>query len=71
MLPQRYNHAVGYSFHHKDINILVNKDLMVKDLLSTTRIKTDWQPLPEASYYIPFSFSHTSINKKIKKTGRV
>lgn len=49
------------------MNILVNKDLMVKDLHSTRIIKTDWQPLPKASNYILFSFSYTPINKSSRK----
>lgn len=49
------------------MNILVGKDLIVKDLLSTRRIKTDWQPLPEASNYTPFSFSYTPISKSSRK----
>lgn len=56
----------GYSFHHKDITILVKKDIKVKYLQSTGRMKTDWQPLPKIFDYILFSFSHSSLNSSGK-----
>lgn len=48
---QWYSCPGTHSFHYNNINFLVNKHLMVKDLHSTRKIKIIGQPFLEASIY--------------------
>ena len=66
-LPSVLQHLHNDTTTLRSRNLLVNKDLIVEDLLSTRRIQTNWQPLPEAFIYIPLSFSYIRINKSSRK----